>query len=1570
MHDYTVRKNKRKSKNRKSVILILFGIFIIMSIAFPVYFSYSEQDGETALLALDPSITATLYDTDSYGSGTGTALTEEGVTIEDWEYDTSKYLQIDANVPDDGNTYVVTVELPQEFYIVGSELANQSGFQTPEFTKNEGIVINDSFTYELEKYSGTAKYTMNARGTSGTIQLELRYDTVLWDKRSSSSLTKDGVKPIVVTLCTEDETQNLDKLNEVSVNKVTARGSISYTPYMTLGTDEIPYTNSAITVKKDDTVKMRVALLESLQRNIKMYYDSFTIKIQCPKYVDNNGESYYLKPDLTTITLYSIKSTSYQINTDNLETEGTVIINLKNVYYTTGFNILTLSYESLSDELLNLEENTLIFQNGKIFLSAIGKSGVEYVDFSSRPILSITYKKQELENVTVSASSKSVSINSRPEDVVSLIGLFTMENNGTADSTEKEIYEEFDINNTGSVKVTTINIFADTLQEYINVEYTLVDENGNIIYFDENGDIVDSSVSGATTNWIYSVKNAFYNKNSTNNLYTRINRNNLPEKHRNYYYKSIRYKIKTIKSGAKLYNASATAGFASSGNFFGYIDKEAISSQKAKHKITVYSPDDSGISEITKSIETNSTGTNDSAYYIDSIKMSKTSIEAGESFTISGSATCTQYPYGASTWLKGINLGVILPKDVSINEQSITAVTTNNIKITDFKVTSKDIENNNKLWTIKLPRDFYIGYANENLGALSNGYGINFSFQLDTSNIMNNSTLYAKDMLFVAGYNQRNNAVGNYYWSRQIDTYDLNENGSTTDYIGRIQSTDTTNCQIVAKMAELNISDSIIRNNKGTITQESSELPILSSDDIITYNLDIECSNGGRAEETVGFIPIPKKTSQIDNFITEGDINNYFNFNLQGAPNLSGNDIYTIKYTFQEGLNYESAKTLEQWYSKEEIEADSALKWEDVTMIKIIPTDGVIENGNKTRISIDMKYSGENYANEAGSTDIWHSAFYYKYTNGNIVTSGNYVTGGVSANLKYSIDLPDITLTASKDMLPKLEGNVNNYTTLESDIPLFKNNQTFSIVGVETYNVILKTKSYITQNTDMPGIEANETFAITAKMNNGSEQNILESLNTTPVQIGELASENALQFAFKIYNADSISDNTVTRYIIVTFESDNGVTIKQKININREITQATDPKSAIVEGKRYIAFDDTTSQVSISQDSSFTSQFVINYIPATYNEQLIQFSDALPIGTSIVLMNVTDESNIGYWYYKFTTANNNVKLTDFISMGTVNNKNYVYKDTQDSIEEKYLIIVDFSQCETYLQNATHSIKMVFKGNNVSDFNSKELEFITDTKRAFEITTDKDTANINEDLLVSYTTSSQNVADSKYLGRKLSLVITAPEELPLDSYLVQNDNNYYLNNNKQFIIPLKDVQSGDGEVSIKLVSNMFPKSITQYNLKLELWVSATANAHSPMLGEKVGEKQVTFTTLEIPQPALKVESMSKRKIKLNEINQTITLSFNYKSSTALSASIELQKKDGTGYQLITDKLSQVNGTTEHNKGVFTISVAEGINNVNFKLASTTETGTYRIVIKIYDSENKEILEVPYNFLIIS
>ena len=156
---------------KRQIIVGIVTMFLLSVAYFPFNVSYAEDNNSTALSVI-------LYDTNQYGAGTGTELTTSGAIINDWQYDTSKFLQINPNVPDDGNIYSITVKMPKEFYAVTNSVSAPVGYSSATFTKNTAITATNYYsstkTYNLNNYSGTFKYTLESGVTSGTIQMEIQ----------------------------------------------------------------------------------------------------------------------------------------------------------------------------------------------------------------------------------------------------------------------------------------------------------------------------------------------------------------------------------------------------------------------------------------------------------------------------------------------------------------------------------------------------------------------------------------------------------------------------------------------------------------------------------------------------------------------------------------------------------------------------------------------------------------------------------------------------------------------------------------------------------------------------------------------------------------------------------------------------------------------------------------------------------------------------------------------------------------------------------------------------------------------------------------------------------------------------------------------------------------------------------------------------------------------------------------------------------------------------------------------------------------------------------------------------
>ena len=376
---------KLLKKNIRKALLICF-IIIINFLPYNAIFSRAEEvdaneenlienlseDGiET--ISNEYELVANLWDTNQYSEGTGTQLTEDGIVIDGWQYETSKFLQIDPSVPADGSTYVITVKVPQEFYIVASELPTPAGYQSVEFTKNESIEINDNFSYDLNTYSGTAEYTLNIMGVSGTIQLEIAYDKILWDKQAGSNLTPDGVEPIVVILSKKDSDGNLTQLKKVSVSKATAKDSFPdpMGPYQLIE-GEANETTGVVTILQDKKITIKYKATSDMVGY--KYFPLMTVTINLPYYTDSSGVKHYLPIDTDSIAHPIVEYTSQEIDTSLMESDGIVVVKVKNVYYKKG-TVIEFTLGPLNEELKELDENSFAFTDGKITISVDGKNG-------------------------------------------------------------------------------------------------------------------------------------------------------------------------------------------------------------------------------------------------------------------------------------------------------------------------------------------------------------------------------------------------------------------------------------------------------------------------------------------------------------------------------------------------------------------------------------------------------------------------------------------------------------------------------------------------------------------------------------------------------------------------------------------------------------------------------------------------------------------------------------------------------------------------------------------------------------------------------------------------------------------------------------------------------------------------------------------------------------------------------------------------------------------------------------------------------------------------------------------
>lgn len=1546
-----------------SIIIILLSTIII---SFPKIYTLCAD-------IVKPSnsfFEAKIYDNAQYNLGSsGIELTEQGVDITSWNYNNSKYLKITTNLPNDlvnsNNNVVIGIKLPKEFYFSVNDFLLPVGCNNVRFEKNDDFIVNTNYTYHVNSHSGTVYYTINPGVTSITIQLEIKYDFELWNKLGHSLINQKNEKSILVKLYKQDSNEQLisksvnNAYSEQEYNMIA--GAIPYiNNKRNEGNVEVLYQN-----RKSEIIRNSTYVMAKAQNEMKAFFKELRFKFKLPEFIDKNNKKHYMEIDKSSIkfSLDTGGQAEYTIDESDLINGNTTII-IKNIYYETkGERIFIYGFKP--PEFENVGDLSVInFSKLSLDVCAVDNTGEEHsiAKTNSRPI---NYWMKSEEKVEAVYNYRTVSyINGFEKNVVGLGG-FYIKNSGTADSNKKHIRIIFDNENTGYMQIVSVNLPIDVNRDEVEIKYHLVDENNVLVYKDENGNYISDNEKGVNCELSIKLKP---NNKTDNCLF--FNRNLLPEKERKYFLKEVKYDINKIKAGEELFVSSARQSNNLRGNYSGYVkyktraDKEA----KAASKIIINSD---GVEDKEYITNTYFTKEVESQYMISRVRINgsdnNTEVIAGNSINIGADIVVISYPYGYVPWIKNIVIGVLLPENININTDSIILKTAKNANIKPLKVESKDIYNGYKMWKIYVPSDIMIGYSNENFDPIGEGSYIKIDFKIDIDSNAEGQTVNLNKMLYLATVQTDkmdailNGSGGSYFWTRKKDEYDINENGRVNDIISGVNPSNKLSFKVIPQNEFFTVKDSINVNDGS----ESGKVDILNKDDLINYKLSLKFNDNVNFSRFAYYVPITKKSNINNNYMIKTE-NGIFDLALQGPVTMSDDSIYIAEYTFDKGITNENINNVNWLF------ADKVTDFNNVTMVKIIQKKAGLINGSKTDINFKLKYLGNNFEEETGKRIEFRSAGGLRYSvNGN-VTDGIFPTNGVSVRIKTVKELPDITLTAAPNRRPEVMGDSNFASFDTKRFAVWNNLHKLRITNIETNNVVLKSKDDINNNLDIDGNIANNTFGINLSVNNKSVDLIQNADFTKFEKDFNFGSGISDVWEYNIYNGNNLSDNVTDRYIIITYESDKGLILKQKIIINREIRKAISPTYSIVPGYRYRAFDEQQENIGVNKKSSVTMQFVLNYIPNFYSDQKLKFNKKLPVGTKITFYDYVKDSNPTYWYYKVDRPVDFIDISEFNKMGYTNKK-YGKLDESNFIKEVYMFVFDFKDAEIAdMDNITTMLEM--NSTKVEKYFSKELITRFYPNYSFDLGKIVDTQNINNDINLSYNVNlfGEGINYNTYFNnKKLSYVITTDEDFPSDAYMESKNGSdiikYFRNSKNQFIIPAGDMSEylNNNRKFKFIVNGLLAKK--KYNLKIDLMASATSDGDSPFSGDILATKNVILENNNI-SPAIEILEMNDRVISNSDLSKNQVIRLKYLKSDGVKLTIELQKKVGNDYNTLPDKLISVNGNTGNNNGVFDINLKNGDNDLSLKFLNDMSVGTYRLLFKVIDDKGNMIYEVPYGFII--
>ena len=990
----------RECVQRSRLVLFVF----VMGVVTLLMNDYAYADIGMDYL-IKHNLSARLYDSNGYSAdGEGVVLSNSGAIIEGWEYTESKYLQIDILVDASPNeTHIIELKLAPIFHIANDINEVPMGYSKVENIKYDKVPCNNGeYSYTLREGNGVFRYYLKPNMTRASIQVELRYDPILWDKFGGTLLTSESVCPVEVSMYHENSI--IDNTLEVNASKVKVSKATSGKAIM--GSGSVWYKRNHNSgdcywdpvddfyQHKDKIARIMIFTTEPGRQYINKYYKKMTIEVDVP-YCEYNGEKVYVDYDKNSISFNGLIGANYKnINLEEA-TESKLIFSVDG-YYVGDDRIIGVNFNWPKGFEVDDSVESVKFDEGKIKIIVIANSDKEKI-LGKKDLGYIEYTTKKTENVVVGSETFSNVLRSKyPESAVTKLMSVKIGNYGTGDSTEKNVLFNFNEKHL----VTSIVLPVDTESKTYDIKYTLRDEDGKRVYLDERGNRVDESDRKKVDSWTITINNNAYLSYEIDNISTAFNRKMLPVEHRGYYIASLEYILKTIKTRQLLYDSGdGRYEKNGTGTIYGRISKNAKAGDVIKSKVTLTSPNDSGIAAYNKSLKSEVTSTETASYGVKYAKFSKSTMDAGESLITSGRVFVNARYFSADcTWLHGIRIALVLPKGASVDKDNIDIKTTKSKKVVKVKKVSVNKKDDVNIWLIDLDESQYIGYYTEELNELSQGAGLDYAIKLDTDVYMDTNALHTDKMMYVVGMNQENYISICDSGYKTKDVYDINEDGSTADYIGCVKVNAAKVCKINGEPPKLYIEDDVrVTDKEGDLREEDV---IAFPTDIIEYNISIKSLNDGTASSFDYYIPIPRRRNVDDEYLYSGEEESAFDLKLLEGATITGDNIYEIMYTTDENLTYKKARDKGvSWYTAEEL-TSAGKKITDVTMVKLFVKSGSIEKGMDTTITLRMGYAGINIVEDKDKYVKWNSCGYYDFDDTVKFVSGHFPTNGVRIEIE------------------------------------------------------------------------------------------------------------------------------------------------------------------------------------------------------------------------------------------------------------------------------------------------------------------------------------------------------------------------------------------------------------------------------------------------------------------------------------------------------------------------------------------------------------------------------------------
>ena len=486
----------------------------------------------------------------------------------------------------------------------------------------------------------------------------------------------------------------------------------------------------------------------------------------------------------------------------------------------------------------------------------------------------------------------------------------------------------------------------------------------------------------------------------------------------------------------------------------------------------------------------------------------------------------------------------------------------------------------------------------------------------------------------------------------------------------------------------------------------------------------------------------------------------------------------------------------------------------------------------------------------------------------------------------------------------------------------------------------------------------------------------------------------------------------------------------ERINININLTKAlynsNDYEGTITPGKQYEMF--ATSETNISNRSSFSTYYSLfmesenTPYKSGYHRSLVS-TYVLPVNTKITMIDLHDVSNPEYYYYTINESDYNAsieeynmygeasyKLSNFIKMGSTSSNNTYndsehnmkyYNESTNTAEEEFIFMVDFK--DTVISEDVLSKTLLIELRNSDEQTLIGVLGIEQQTLKYNIYTESDAyiglvGNISKNTVYLGNTTNL-IIDSSYMekeknGVKVKDTTFGEDKVGLMISIIDKNGNV-LSAQDLFGLSFKYMgvsyyPSSNGITRIKLsdkVSNI--RSI----ITLDTGTSSLATGEYTILINSFGSVDgIYYGVSTLMETSLKVKIIDtpyglKTNSQNNYIfvdkdtgitlvgNDSYLLNVSYESNLDNpNLRIKLQRRDYkdiyslkyTDVDLMDYVSNDYRKTSVNNLYYLSTNPVSDVQ-YNLHMKSNLVTGTYRIVVSLYDNDNY-IGEV-YEYMII-